>query len=68
MRAHMRGNNSSGTISSAASSAVGGSVRMADPDNPVIREMERRKLASRRRAGGRLATVLSAELRDRLGG
>lgn len=66
MRFHQRGNTSSGTISSAATGALGGSV-MPDPDNPVIREMERRKLASRRRASGRLSTVLSAELRDRLG-
>lgn len=42
-------------------------TRMPDPNDPVAVEERRRRLEEMRRRGGRLSTILSDDLRDRIG-
>lgn len=41
-------------------------VRIPDPGDPILRELERRRANARRMSSGRLSTVLSPELKGRI--
>lgn len=45
-----------------------GSLRMPDPGDPAFMEASRLRIERGRREGGRLSTILSRGLRDRLRG
>jgi hypothetical protein len=69
----MAGNKKSGSDQGATTSAAtiasvaGGLGRMADANDPVARERMRRLFERRRmQNGGRLSTILSDELRNRV--